>query len=211
MHIEVTLPNRFRVGAEKTDHWDKEVVTTVGGHELRNTEWDSPLRSFNVSLPAREATHEDFVAVREIWRLTDGGTHSFNLLDWVDEEVVRVRFDSDLDIQTPKRLQQHRVERFTLREVRDVSPGNTVLPAITGTLETGELLTVSNGTWTGSPVSYARQWTRDGEDIAGATLANYAQVEADEGAMIGCQVIATDADGGETLVFAVEVGPVVAP
>jgi hypothetical protein len=43
--------------------------------------------------------------------------------------------------------------------IEGILPKNTVLPAITGALKLGQLLSVSNGTWTGSePISYSYQW-----------------------------------------------------
>lgn len=74
-------------------------------------------------------------------------------------------------------------------------PVNTVAPAITGTPTVGQTLTVSNGTWTNSPTSFAYQWRRNGSDIAGATANTYALVSDDAGTMISCLVTATNADG----------------
>jgi hypothetical protein len=39
-----------------------------------------------------------------------------------------------------------------------VPPANSVVPAITGTITQGQVLTASKGTWTGSPTSYTYQW-----------------------------------------------------
>lgn len=89
------------------------------------------------------------------------------------------------------------------------TPANTVAPAITGTATVGQTLTVSNGTWTNSPTGYARQWTRDGADIAGATGATYTLVAGDSGKMIGARVTATNADGSGAAIAAA-VGPVTA-
>jgi hypothetical protein len=78
-------------------------------------------------------------------------------------------------------------------------PANTVLPAITGTARVGQTLTVSNGTWTGSPApTFTRQWKRGGTNIAGATGATYVLVTADAGAVITCAVTATNTGGSAT-------------
>ena len=45
--------------------------------------------------------------------------------------------------------------------VEALKPSNTSLPAISGTAESGQLLTVSNGSWEGTPtISYAYQWEK---------------------------------------------------
>lgn len=75
------------------------------------------------------------------------------------------------------------------------APVNTVLPAITGTAQDGQTLTVSNGTWSNSPTAYARQWKRAGTNIAGATGTTYTCVTADVGLVITCTVTATNATG----------------
>ena len=86
-------------------------------------------------------------------------------------------------------------------------PVNTVLPAITGTVIAGETLTCSTGTWTNSPISYAYQWTRDGSNIGGATSPTYELIDDDVGALIACDVGATNAAGSGSAT-AVDVGPV---
>lgn len=76
------------------------------------------------------------------------------------------------------------------------APDNTVAPAITGTAETGQTLTASSGTWTGSPTpTYSYQWMRDGETIPGATDSTYQVVEDDEGAKLRVLVTATNLNG----------------
>lgn len=84
------------------------------------------------------------------------------------------------------------------RVLLNVAPQPTVAPAITGTPEVGELLTVSDGTWTGTPTSYTYRWTRNGTVIAGATADTYTLVPADEGATIRARVTAINASGSFT-------------
>ena len=81
------------------------------------------------------------------------------------------------------------------------APANTVLPAITGTQQVFSTLTVSNGTWSNSPQSFARQWqtSADGStgwtNISGATGSTYALVAGDHGKFIRCVVTATNLAG----------------
>lgn len=76
------------------------------------------------------------------------------------------------------------------------TPANTALPAITGTAQVGATLTVSNGTWTGTPTpTYTRQWKADGANISGATAATYVLTEAELGKVITCTVTGTNSAG----------------
>lgn len=73
-------------------------------------------------------------------------------------------------------------------------PVNSVAPSITGTTTEGSLLTVSPGTWSGSP-SFTYQWTNSGVDISGATASTYTLVTADTARTINCRVTATNGGG----------------
>jgi|GEM_PF-2540223 len=68
---------------------------------------------------------------------------------------------------------------------------NSALPVISGTQTTGQTLTVSNGTWSQTPDSYAYQWNRDGAAIAGATAQTYVLQTYDQGLPITAVVTAT--------------------
>ncbi len=50
-------------------------------------------------------------------------------------------------------------------------PVNSVLPAISGTAQVGQSLSSSTGTWSGSPTSYAYQWSRC--NSAGASCVDF--------------------------------------
>lgn len=76
--------------------------------------------------------------------------------------------------------------------------GNTVLPAITGTLKVGGTLTVSEGVWlnseTGSVITYQWQSSADGvlwDSILGATSRDYVLTLAQSGLYIRAQVFNT--------------------
>lgn len=88
-------------------------------------------------------------------------------------------------------------------------PVNTVPPAVTGTPDVGQTLTVSTGTWTGAQ-TYAYAWQRDGAAIAGATTATHLLAAADLAALIGCQVTGTGG-GGSAPALSNTVGPIVDP
>ena len=72
------------------------------------------------------------------------------------------------------------------------APVNTILPEITGGDIIGSLLTTDDGTWTGSPTSYAYQWKRGATNI-GTNANTYTLVTADAGTNITCVVTATNA------------------
>lgn len=75
-------------------------------------------------------------------------------------------------------------------------PVNSVAPVITtdGTPTTGDTISCSSGTWSGSP-SFEYQWKRNGVAISGATSSNYTLQAADEGESIRCTVSATNPGG----------------
>jgi hypothetical protein len=85
-------------------------------------------------------------------------------------------------------------------------PVNTTAPVVTGTPTVGQTLICVQGTWTGA-TGFARQWRRDGAEIAGATSPGYTLIAADTGAMISCLVTATG-PGGSADALSNEVGPI---
>jgi hypothetical protein len=74
-------------------------------------------------------------------------------------------------------------------------PANTLAPTVSGTAAAGDTLTCSNGTWSNSPTTYTYQWSRDGNQIAGATSNTYLVVAGDEGHTLTCTVTASNAAG----------------
>ena len=80
-----------------------------------------------------------------------------------------------------------------------VAPTNTVVPAITGTNNIGQVLTTTDGTWTGTPApTFAYQWFRGAAAISGQTATTYTIQSQDlhpTAQAITCQVTATNASG----------------
>lgn len=81
-------------------------------------------------------------------------------------------------------------------------PLNTISPAITGTVQQGQVLTTTNGTWSNTPTSYVRQWKKsDAADGTGnvtnigAGATTYTLLVGDVGKYVWCEVIASNANG----------------
>lgn len=96
------------------------------------------------------------------------------------------------------------VEVFTLGLVQEEivvnptsgvnAPVMSVAPAISGTVQVGETLTCSSGTFSNTP-TYTYQWFANGTAVSGATNATYVLAEADLGKVFSCRVMASNAGG----------------
>jgi unsaturated chondroitin disaccharide hydrolase len=93
-------------------------------------------------------------------------------------------------------------------------PVNTVAPSITGTAQSGQTLTGVDGTWSGSPTSYARKWYRNsgagGTWVQVATTTTYALTAADVDFAIRFGVVATNASGASPEAFSAQTAAVAA-
>jgi hypothetical protein len=83
------------------------------------------------------------------------------------------------------------------------APTNTTPPAVTGTAKVGQTLTVSNGTWTGSPTNYSYRWQRCTSSTSCTTISDanantYVVRNADVGHTLRAVVSASNADGLST-------------
>jgi hypothetical protein len=77
---------------------------------------------------------------------------------------------------------------------------NTVAPAISGSGYYGNVLTCSDGTWTGYPApTITKQWQKNGTNISGQTGNTYTSTFADVGATITCEVTGTNAFNAVTV------------
>ena len=101
--------------------------------------------------------------------------------------------------------------------IASTAPVNTVAPALSGTLTSGQSVSVTAGTWTGqTPISYAYAWQRCNATasvcsaITGANRSTYQLQDADVSAYIRVTVTASNKGGSGTANSNI-VGPVVAP
>ena len=85
-----------------------------------------------------------------------------------------------------------------------LAPIATAIPAITGTVQSGQTLTTSNGTWPGTPDAFTYAWHRSSDggttwtNIGGATTSTYTAVAGDVGYQIRSQVTVTTNAGSST-------------
>lgn len=88
------------------------------------------------------------------------------------------------------------------------APFNLVAPVVSGTPETGQTLSTTDGTWQGvATITFTYQWRRDTVNISGATSNTYLLVNDDLDALIDCVVTGTNGLGA-TPATSNQVGPV---
>ncbi|MGO9900314.1 MAG: hypothetical protein ACLP0J_11600 [Solirubrobacteraceae bacterium] len=71
----------------------------------------------------------------------------------------------------------------------------TAPPAITGSAAVDATLSCGNGSWSGNPIAFTYQWSRDGVAIPGATRSTHTITLADLGHGLGCAVTAVYTGG----------------
>jgi hypothetical protein len=118
MHFAEQLTEKVEIGAIRIDAQNNlEVVTTDSGLEVRNSRGDEP-RRWEIAIPAVDIETDDtdhYDTVRELWALTERGLHTFTFHDFVDDELVKVRFDSTLNITAPAG-HIRKIDTFTIKE-----------------------------------------------------------------------------------------------
>jgi hypothetical protein len=115
-HVDVHLTRNIEIGARREDSMDGlEVVRTDGNQEVRNSRTDFEPRRYEIAGYSCNSDNEDFIAMRQMWRDTERGLHTFNFYDWIDEEVVKVRFETPMSITSEAGHLFH-VDTLTLKE-----------------------------------------------------------------------------------------------
>ena len=107
---------------------------------------------------------------------------------------------------------------ITLDVIANPLPQNTVAPDVSGTIQVGQVATTTDGTWSNTPTSYARQW-KTSTDAAGlvnvtnvgAGETTYTPLVGDVDKYLFCDVIASNANGAATAAARSGiVGPIIA-
>ena len=120
-HIDESLTRNIEIGAIRIDGQDGlEVVTTDNLKEVRNSRTDVEPRQWQIALPSVSINGDttDYDAARQMWSVTARGLHTFNFYDHVDDEIVKVRFASPLQITAEAGHLRH-IDTFTLRECNE--------------------------------------------------------------------------------------------
>jgi hypothetical protein len=84
-------------------------------------------------------------------------------------------------------------------DVLNYLPINTGIPGISGTLQVGQTLIATPGTWKNTHLSFAYQWLRAGLPIAGAQSATYIIVSGDVGNSLSVSVTAAAQNGASNI------------
>lgn len=100
-------------------------------------------------------------------------------------------------------------------QITALTPTNTVAPVLTGNTEPGQVLTVTNGSWTNSPTSYAYAWSVSTNGSSwtstSGSQATLTLLPSHVGNFVRASVTAINASGMSVPVNSNQVGPVVVP
>lgn len=118
---------------------------------------------------------------------------------------------NDFEVEAPteeKQVATLSIKRSGIATAYAVAaPSNSVLPAISGVLSVGSVLTAYEGVWANEPTAFTYQWENAGTPIGGATSKTYTVQAGDAGDLITVVVTATNAHSSVTAESAgVEIG-----
>jgi hypothetical protein len=129
-------------------------------------------------------------------------------------EINEIIVTNELSNSDRVNLESYLAAKWSIAGV-PTPPAMSTAPTITGLARTGETLTTSNGTWTGTPSSYSYQWQRAAtsggvySNIASATNSTYVVSDTDAGYFIKSAVIATNGVGSSSAALSTETAAVI--
>lgn len=118
-HVATRLTENIENGAARLENQDGlEVVRKDNLRTVRNSRVEQDPRRWEISLPLVDiegGDTDDYDALRQLWRDTERGLHTFDFKCFVDDDVYRVRFESVLQITAPAGHLRH-IDTFTIVE-----------------------------------------------------------------------------------------------
>ena len=115
-HIHEQFTRNIEIGATREDPMDGlEVIPTVPGKTVRNAYTDAEPRRYEIAGYTCTADNADFISMRQMWRATERGLHTFNFYDWIDDVTVKVRFTTPMRITSDAGHLFH-IDTFTIEE-----------------------------------------------------------------------------------------------
>lgn len=84
--IEDRLTEDIEVNATAKPRFSTEIVTTDGGHEVRNSRWAYPRHVFEFNLAPNTRDSQDFLEFRDLYYAAGGAFETFRFKHWADFE-----------------------------------------------------------------------------------------------------------------------------
>ena len=201
-------------GAHTVYVWNS--LGTVLAQQVFQNETASGWQELTLSTPVLIAANSTFTVG---FSLTDGG-FVFNTTPLANQTsgpltVVNGHYSLSPDSFPNQSNAFHYLIDLTFVVQDPTIPVNSLAPSITGIARTGETLSASTGTWSGSPTAYAYQWKRSSTssgsytDIPAATNSTYLVSESDVGYFIKAAVVATNVAGSSSAVLSSQSSAVV--
>ena len=201
-------------GAHTVYVWNS--LGTVLAQQLFQNETGSGWQELTLNTPVLIAANSTFSVG---FSLTDGG-FVFNTGSIANQTSGPLTVVNGYYSETPGSFPNltnsfHYLIDFTFAVQDPTVPVNSVAPSVTGIARTGETLSASTGTWSGSPTAYAYQWKRSltsngsYSDIPTATSSTYLVPESDVGYYIKAAVVASNVAGSSSAVLSSQTSVVV--
>jgi uncharacterized protein (TIGR02217 family) len=121
--VEIRLPEDIERGASGGANFNTTIVTTVGGFEKRNANWDMPRYQYNISYGIR--TKEQMEVVIAFFMARQGKLTGFLFKDWSDYQ-----FRSEVLNPSGDRINYQAIKRY----VSGVTFARTIKKFVNGTI-----------------------------------------------------------------------------
>lgn len=170
--------------------------------------WTTPLVREGLTITGNLATFSGATSTSDQWRRCD--TRGLNCVDLAGEtSSTHLMTAADASGDHTLRFEElgtnangtSRAVTTATTLVQSIPPVNLSLPVLSGTAQSGQVLSTTAGSWqSSSPLSYTYRWRRCASgvcaNIGGATSATYTLTDSDLGSTVDVVVSATNTGGG---------------